>query len=331
MSPRVGIGLPVRDGARYLDQTIEALRRQTLSDFDLVIADNASTDRTEAICRAAAAADERIRYVRSDENRGAAWNFNRTFALLSNEYFKWAAYDDLCEPTFLERCVAALDAAPEAALAYPRTRFIDERSRVVQDHDDHLALVQRSPHERLRALVATIGYANPIYGVIRSDALRKTRLHGAYPSSDYVLLCELALAGTFVEVPEPLFLRRLHPEMSRRVNPTAAAAAVWFRPQAQPRYRAESWRLFVEHFVGIARAPVPPLERVRCGLVFAEAGGRRYGHHLVRELREIVETATRRVRPAGRHSPSQPSRAPGVPRAPARAASRTARRRTRTR
>lgn len=293
MSARVGIGLPVRNGERYLEQAIASLLEQTFTDFELVISDNCSTDSTEEICRAAAANDERVRYERSTENRGGAWNFNHVFGLTSSEYFKWAAYDDACEPTFVERCVDALDAVPQAALAYPRTRFIDEESRVVHDHEDHLALEQASPHERLRALVTALGYANPIYGLIRSEALRKTRLHGAYPSSDYVLLCELALAGTFIEIPEPLFLRRLHPEMSRSVNPSAAEAAVWFRPQAQPRYRAESWRLFVEHLNGIARAPLPPLERLRCGVAFAEVGGRRYAHHLVRELMELAVASTR--------------------------------------
>jgi glycosyltransferase involved in cell wall biosynthesis len=293
MNARVGIGLPVRNGERYLEQAIASLLEQTLTDFELVISDNCSTDGTEEICRAAAANDERVRYERSTANRGGAWNFNHVFGLTSSEYFKWAAYDDACEPTFVERCVAALDAVPEAALAYPRTRFIDEESRLVHDHDDHLALEQPSPHDRLRALVTALGYANPIYGLIRSDALRKTRLHGAYPSSDYVLLCELALAGTFIEIPQPLFLRRLHPEMSRSVNPSAAEAAVWFRPQAQPRYRAESWRLFVEHLNGIARAPLPPLERLRCGVAFAEVGGRRYAHHLVRELMELAVASTR--------------------------------------
>lgn len=299
MSARVAVGLPVRNGERYIEQAIDSLLAQTFDDLELLITDNASTDRTEEICRAAAARDARVRYERSDENHGGAWNFNRAFAVTSSEYFKWAAHDDVCEPTFVERCVGALEAAPDAVLAYTKARFVDEHLRDVDAPDDLQGLEQAEPHNRLRALVTTLGYANPLYGVMRSDVLRTTRLHGAYPSSDYVLLCELALAGPFVEVPEALFLRRLHPEMSRRVNPTAAAAAVWFRPQAPPRYRAESWRLFVEHVLGIARAPLPPLERLRCELVFAQVGGRRYGHHLARELREL---ATQRLaRPIREH------------------------------
>lgn len=296
MSPRVTIGLPVYNGERFLEQTIDALLAQTYPDFELVVSDNGSSDRTEEICRSAAARDARVRYHRSPVNRGAAWNFNRVFELAQGKCFKWSASDDLCEPTFVERCVEALDAVPGAVLAYPRARFIDEHGHVIRDHDDALDLGEHAPHDRLRRLIRTLGYANALHGVIRAEALRQTRLHGAYPSSDYVLLAELALLGTFIEVPDRLFLRRLHPEMSRRANPGAAEATVWFRPDAELRYRTEAWPLVAEHLRAIARAPLPVGERLRCAIVFARVGGRRYGHHLVRELRELAAERARRGR-----------------------------------
>lgn len=290
--PRVSIGLPVHNGERFLEQTLDVLLAQSLREFELAITDNGSTDRTEEICRAYAGRDERIRYYRSDENRGATWNFNRAFTLTRSEYFKWSAYDDLCEPSFLERCLSVLDAQPRAVLAYPRTRLIDETGDVVRDHEDALALPQRTSHERLGRLVAALGYANPVYGLIRSSALRRTRLLGSYPSADYVLLAELALLGEFTELPERLFLRRIHPEMSRARNPDPAAAARWFRPDAQQvRFRAESSRLFLEHLAAIFRAPLSLPDRLRCFATFARVGGRRYGHHVVREAGELIAHA----------------------------------------
>jgi glycosyltransferase involved in cell wall biosynthesis len=278
--------MPVHNGARFLEATLEGLLAQTHADFELVIADNASTDATREICLRAVADDDRVRYVGSDVNRGATWNFNRAFTLTSGEYFKWAAYDDLCRPEFLTRCLEALEEDPGAVLAYPKTRLIDETGATVSDHEDGLALGQATPHARLAALVPALGYANPIYGVIRSSALRQTRLLGAYPTADYVLLAELALLGRFVEVPERLFLRRIHPAMSRQVNPDAASAATWFRPGA--RHRSESWRLVIEHVRSIGRAPLHPSERLRCWATFVRVGGRRYAHHLLRELEELL-------------------------------------------
>jgi glycosyltransferase involved in cell wall biosynthesis len=295
----VGLVVPVFNGDRFLERALDGLLGQTYSDFELVIADNASTDRTEQIVRAYAARDERIRYHRSEENRGASWNFNRGFNLCAGEYFKWSAHDDLCEPTFLERCVAALDAEPRAVLVYPKTRVIDEFGEVVGDHEDGLALRDRAPHDRIRQLVPALGYANPIYGLIRSSALRRTRLLGTYPSADYVLLAELALLGEFVELPERLFRRRLHPQTSRQANRSPAAAANWFEPNARNRFRTEAWRLCFEYLVAISHAPLAPSERLRCLATFARVGGRRYGHHLARELRELLRMLGARAQHEG--------------------------------
>jgi glycosyltransferase involved in cell wall biosynthesis len=61
-TPRVSVGLPVRNGGDYLRGALDSLLAQTLADFERVIADTASTDNTEAICREFAALDDRVRY-----------------------------------------------------------------------------------------------------------------------------------------------------------------------------------------------------------------------------------------------------------------------------
>ncbi len=81
--PRVSIGLPVFNGERFVAEAIDSILAQTFTDFELIVSDNASTDRTEEICRQYAEKDERIRYVRNRENYGAAFNFNQTFHLSS--------------------------------------------------------------------------------------------------------------------------------------------------------------------------------------------------------------------------------------------------------
>lgn len=293
-TPAVSIGMPVNNGERFVEEALASLLAQTFDDYELIVVDNGSTDRTPEICRGLAERDRRIRFVRSDVNRGAAWSFNRVFELSSGRYFKWAAYDDLCAPSFVERCVAALEESPAAVLAHPKTRLIDDEGRVLRDHDDGLDLRSPEPHRRLGQLVLALAYANPVYGVIRASALRRTRLLGSYPSADYVLLAELALLGTFLEVPERLFLRRIHPAMSRSANPTGAQAAAWFDPRpTRRRFRTEGWRLFGEHFVAIARTPIAPGARVRCAWTFAHVGGRRYRRQLATELARGLATTLR--------------------------------------
>ena len=107
--PAVSVGLPVYNGERYLAEAIESVLRQTFADFELVISDNASTDRTAEICRSFARADGRVRYHRNEANLGALPNFNRVFDLGRGRYFKWAAHDDVLRPELLRRCVDVLE------------------------------------------------------------------------------------------------------------------------------------------------------------------------------------------------------------------------------
>src|SRR6266540_4481315 len=112
-SPRLTIGVPVYNGGSLLSEMLQSLVRQTFTDFEMVISDNASTDDTSEIARRFADGDRRVRYHRNDTNIGAAPNFNRVFQLANNRgYFKWAGHDDLYKPTYLERCIDVPDREP---------------------------------------------------------------------------------------------------------------------------------------------------------------------------------------------------------------------------
>lgn len=215
-SPRVSIGLPVYNGVRYLSRSIESLLGQTFGDFELIISDNASTDGTEDLCLHYAALDPRVRYYRNADNIGIAHNFNRAYGLSSGEYFKWHCSDDLCEPTLVERCVQALDTHPSVVLTYAKTRFIDENDAALNLHDPGWHVTSNDPVERMKYVINATHWINSFYGLLRSECLRKTRLFPVYPRGDHALLAELCLMGTFHEIPECLFQRRLHDDNSTK-------------------------------------------------------------------------------------------------------------------
>ena len=87
-SPTISVGLAVYNGENYLGEAIDSILNQTFTDFELIISDNASTDRTAEICQDYANRDPRIRYVCADRNRGAAWNQSRVMELAGGKYFK---------------------------------------------------------------------------------------------------------------------------------------------------------------------------------------------------------------------------------------------------
>ena len=73
--PKISLGMPVFDGQNYIEPAIRSILAQTYSDFELIISDNASNDRTEEICRDYARKDKRIRYFRNEKNLGLARKF----------------------------------------------------------------------------------------------------------------------------------------------------------------------------------------------------------------------------------------------------------------
>lgn len=222
-SPKVSIGIPVRNGERFLSEAIDSLLSQTLTDLEVVICDNASTDRTQQICEDYAARDSRVRYFRNATNLGPAGNHNKCVTLARGRYFRWHAHDDLCLPTYLARCVEALDEDPSVVLVYPRTLIVDEHGETLANYDFRPATDSVRPSTRFGALVMIHHRSHravEIFGLMRLNVLRQTPLEGAYARGDSVLLARMALLGRFVELPQRLFLSRSHGSQSMQTLPS---------------------------------------------------------------------------------------------------------------
>jgi len=215
---KVSIGLPVYNGECFLDATLESLLAQTFDDFELIISDNASTDRTGEIAQRFVARDARVRYHRNSRNLGHAANYNGLARMADGDFFKWATADDVCRPKFLECCIAALERSPDAVLAYPRTQFIDQTDNPLDIQDPGFPLYWPRAVDRWSFVVAAEHWVNAILGVIRRSSLLRTGFLPSYRGGDYVLLGELSLLGRFIEVPDVLFLRRIHPAASSQMK-----------------------------------------------------------------------------------------------------------------
>jgi glycosyltransferase involved in cell wall biosynthesis len=261
--PHVSVGLPVYNGERYVSQAIESILSQTFPDLELIISDNASTDATERICREYAAKDPRVRYYRSDRNRGAAWNNNRVVELARGEYFKWQAHDDYCDPGFLEKCLAVLHSNPNVVLCYPQFVRVDEQGRCLGIKSSRVA-GGAEPLERFRSMIYRRDSCEEVFGVSRMAVIRKTALIGPYSCSDDTFLAELILHGQFYQVPEPLFFYRIHPAQSTSAYPNRSARMAWFKPSAGTRLTFPFLRLFLGYLSLVWRSPVPWRVKLRC-------------------------------------------------------------------
>lgn len=262
--PRVSIGLPVYNGENYLSEALESILKQTFTDFELIISDNASTDRTQEICERYAAQDERITYTRMEKNVGAAKNYNILINHARGDYFKWAAHDDLLDPVFLERCIEVLDQDSEVVLTYPQTVLLDINGKAYGEYADGLNLNSPKPHERFQKFFNNPGMCHAVFGLIRFDILKKTALIGNYPRSDRNLLGELSLYGKFFEISESLFHRRTHPENSTKVYVTEYELSIWFDPSKEGKMVFPRWKRFFEYIKAICRAPMTLINKCYC-------------------------------------------------------------------
>ncbi|MDJ0737789.1 MAG: glycosyltransferase family A protein [Nostocaceae cyanobacterium] len=260
--PRVSIGMPVYNGEKFLRIALDSILTQTFTDFELIILDNASTDKTEEICREYAAKDKRIRYHRNQQNIGAARNFNRAFEISSGDYFKWAAHDDICAATFIEECIQVLDRDETVVVCYPKTKLIDVDGNWTGVNYKPLKKVSSpEPQHRFQDILFHAVWCFEVFGLIRSEKLRKTSLIGKYFGSDKVLLAELSLLGRFQEIEKDLFLRRCSPEQS--TNMTVQEKSAWIDPFSQ-RLIPFQMSALIAYLSAPWKAPLTVLQRLNC-------------------------------------------------------------------
>jgi glycosyltransferase involved in cell wall biosynthesis len=290
--PRVSIGLPVYNGERYIAETLDSLLAQTYENFELIICDNASTDKTEQICRSFALKDDRIRYVRNSTNLGAPKNYRLSFELSAGDYFRWANSDDLFAPTSLSRCVEVLDSDPSIVLTYPKTLLIDERGQVISEYEDGLHLQSPRASERFAQLCHRLGLVNVIYGLMRADILRQTALIGNFIGADTILLAELTLYGKFWEIPEFLFYRRFHPGASSSCR-SIDQLQEFYVPGSKGQVAFTEWSRLFAYGRCVWRAPLVLPEKMRLGYFLIRKTNWTRG-----KLAAEVVAAARRVRRA---------------------------------
>lgn len=275
-SPLVSIGMPVYNCEKYISESIQSVLSQTFKNFELIISDNASSDRTEEICREFASQDSRIRYYQNDHNIGLGPNHNRAFELARGKYFKWFHGDDLLAPEYLEKCVSVLESDPSIILCYTREIEIDEEGKPFGSETYLVNFPETQPHKRFKNYIdlwQRYGhiYGNPVLSVIRTEILKMTPLMRTNPWSELAYVGELLLLGRFHEIPEGLFFYRHHSQTSRAIKKTAgwqAAATMWLSGSRKKICRPELGLLF-QLLNSIRRSPLNTYEKGFCYLQMA--------------------------------------------------------------
>lgn len=202
--------MPVYNGAAVVGAAIESALAQTFRDFEIVVSDNASTDQTESVVREYQRCDERVRYVRQEQNLGAVENFRILLMGARTPYFVWLAADDTWEPEFLSANLDALARNADAVASISRVAFYRNGERIGMSRATHP--ISGPAVDNLREYLRRPSDNSRYYSLFRTAVLQ-----ASYPAIQpfhafdwFVVACTLQHGG-HVEVPNVLMHREKRP------------------------------------------------------------------------------------------------------------------------
>lgn len=250
-TPTVSILMPAFNAQAYIEEAIRSVLAQTVTDWELLVLDDGSTDGTRDTVAALAAEDPRIRLLPNWENMGAARTRNRGLELCAGQYVALLDSDDVWYPTKLEAQLALL-AETGADFAYSAYAIIDSRGHPTrQDY-------RVPPQVRFSSLLREncIGCSTVI---LRREVADRYRFSTEFYHEDYVLWLQLTRDGLRgVGCTEVLAAWRLT-ENSRSYRKGQAAKNRW---QIYRQYlKLPLWKsaaLFAAYAVSGLRKYLPP-------------------------------------------------------------------------
>lgn len=206
--PLLSFLVPIRNSEAVLPRLLDSLLAQDFPDFEVIISDNASTDRTPEIGQAYARQDKRVRYHQNPENIGINANFNQLIDMARGKYMRWIGGDDYLEPEYARKCIAALQARPDAIGVTSYQDFTDDEGNLSYYEYAGRRLDYPRPYQRygrmLWFMVNDYRYIDPIYTMMRREVLQKIGGHRHVLSADQVMAVEISLEGPFIHVPKCL-------------------------------------------------------------------------------------------------------------------------------
>lgn len=207
ISPKVTVLMSIYNGQKYLRQAINSILGQTFKDFEFLIINDGSTDRSVEIVQSYK--DSRIRLVHNDQNIGLTKSLNRGLELAQGEYTARMDVDDVSLPKRLEKQAQYLDTNPEVCVIGCWWRAID-------DNDAFLSCVHLPVHSYECAFMMFEKGEQPVgHPCVMYRTAEIRRLGGYNPEYCVTQDAELwfrvnAYGHSFANIPKILVLYRIH-------------------------------------------------------------------------------------------------------------------------
>lgn len=259
--PKISVCVPTYNRAPLLKNFLSSLLSQTVGDYEVIVADNCSTDETRTIAQSFT--DPRLRYHRHDRNIGPFANMNWLIEQARGEHLCIAHDDDVYFPEFLERESAMLDRYPNVGMVHSAVHEVDvdgTRRQVVRAYPTSRVLAGRS--EFVRYLQGHNVCCSSV--MARTELFRENPFDARFLCADFLMWMKFALRADVAYVAEPLLEMRVHGD----------TVTSWLNPM---RWHDEFMAILKEGFA-LGVQVDPSLEAQRDAL-FRKAGraqGRRF-------------------------------------------------------
>jgi len=208
--PMVSVGIPVCNGEKYIQESLECILNQTYSNLEIIISDDYSKDRSYKILKSYSQNDSRIRLVQQKKRIGSINNFNYVLEKAQGEYFLWVAQDDLHDKEFIKILLDCTQKDKNVTLAMSDYRNI---------HNNKTFKIYNTPTYKLNSTTDSLRYflqthnLSLFYGLFKTSSLKKiggyhTDNRPYFKSSDFLMIFKTLLLGKLSFVDNVLFYKR---------------------------------------------------------------------------------------------------------------------------
>lgn len=145
MSAQVSVIVPNYNHKKYLAKRLESIAAQTVSDIEIILLDDASTDGSQKLLADFAAKEKRAKFHPNKRNTGSPFaQWNRGVELAQADIIWIAESDDYCEPDFLEKLLPLMQNDPEVGIAYGQSWLVNEQGEKINSYEENLSFIYKS-------------------------------------------------------------------------------------------------------------------------------------------------------------------------------------------
>ena len=227
VKPKISIGIPAFNAEKTIEKIIKSILNQTIKDFEVIISDNASEDKTLEICRKYGENDRRFRIFNQGKNMGPYWNYDFVLEKAQAEYFVWFATDDEHGKTFLEKNLEELEKNKNSVASISNVEYFGKNlDRIIENSyfqnlknkfkykfDKKTKFNQvfssNGTFEKRATLYLRMDRSTAFYSLFRTSIIKKSMITTPFGGSDLAIILNILKYGQIHVIDEILMRKNL--------------------------------------------------------------------------------------------------------------------------